>query len=117
MIKQLIDRVVFLEKEGDEAVFAERENAFQRMPFMLERILPAASGWRAIASMALDAVRPWAIAGAMVLSATASAAASAMIADEVIAVSSNNFKILFFCRSLTVILVVDYSSSPTASSI
>ena len=39
MIKQLIDRVVFLEKEGDEAVFAERENAFQRMPFMLERIL------------------------------------------------------------------------------
>lgn len=39
MIEQLINRVVFLETEGDDAVFAERESAFQRMPFMLERML------------------------------------------------------------------------------
>ena len=39
MIEQFIDRVVFLETEGEDAVFAERESALQRMPFMLERTL------------------------------------------------------------------------------
>ena len=39
MIEEIIDRVVFIESEGDNAVFAEREGAFQRMPFMLERTL------------------------------------------------------------------------------
>lgn len=39
MIEQYMDRVVFLEEEGENAVFAERENEFQRMPFMLERVL------------------------------------------------------------------------------
>ena len=39
MIEELINRVVFLEAEGDDAVFEEREGALQRMPFLLERIL------------------------------------------------------------------------------
>lgn len=39
MVEKFIDRVVFLETEGENAVFEEREGAFQRMPFMLERVL------------------------------------------------------------------------------
>ena len=39
MIEKYIDRVLFLETEGDHAVFAQREQEFQRMPFEMERVL------------------------------------------------------------------------------
>lgn len=37
MIEEYLDRIVFLETDGDRAVFAQRERALQRMPFELER--------------------------------------------------------------------------------
>lgn len=39
MIEEYIDRIVFLETEGTNAVFAEREKELQRMPHEMERIL------------------------------------------------------------------------------
>ena len=39
MIEEYIDRIVFLEAEGEHAVFAQREGDIYRMPFEMERIL------------------------------------------------------------------------------
>ena len=39
MIEEFIDRIVFLETDGTDAVFAQRENELQRMPYEMERIL------------------------------------------------------------------------------
>lgn len=39
MIEEYIDRIVFLETDGDQAVFAQREKEIQRMPFELERAI------------------------------------------------------------------------------
>lgn len=39
MIEEYVDRIVFLEAEGSDAVFAQREQALQRMPYEMERIL------------------------------------------------------------------------------
>lgn len=39
MIEEYIDRVVFLETDGDQAVFAQREKELHRMPFELERAI------------------------------------------------------------------------------
>ena len=39
MIEEYVDRILFLETEGDSAVFAERENDLQRMPFALEQTI------------------------------------------------------------------------------
>ena len=39
MIEEYIDRVVFLEADGEHAVFAQREKEIQRMPFELERTI------------------------------------------------------------------------------
>ena len=51
-----------------------------------ERISPAASGWRAMLSMAAAAVLPCPIAGPMVLKAMEMAAAIAMMAESVMVV-------------------------------
>ena len=39
MIEEYLDRIVFLETDGDRAVFAQREKEIQRMPFELERMI------------------------------------------------------------------------------
>ena len=39
MIEEYIDRIVFLETDGSDAVYAQREQALQRMPYEMERIL------------------------------------------------------------------------------
>ncbi len=39
MIEDFMDRIVYIETDGDDAVFAQREKEFQRMPFELERTL------------------------------------------------------------------------------
>ena len=39
MIEEYIDRIVFLETDGVDAVYAQREQALQRMPYEMERIL------------------------------------------------------------------------------
>ena len=38
MIEEYIDRIVFLETHGVDAVYAQREQALQRMPYEMERI-------------------------------------------------------------------------------
>lgn len=39
MIEEYMDRIIYLETDGDQAVFAQREKEIQRMPFELERTL------------------------------------------------------------------------------
>lgn len=39
MIEEYLDRIVFLEADGSDAIFAQREQAFQRIPYEMERIL------------------------------------------------------------------------------
>lgn len=39
MIEEYVDRIVFLDTDGDQAVYAQRENEIQRMPYEMERIL------------------------------------------------------------------------------
>lgn len=39
MFEEYVDRIVFLDTEGDQAVYAQREQEIQRMPFEMERIL------------------------------------------------------------------------------
>ena len=39
MIEEYIDRIVFLETDGSDAVYAQREQELQRMPFEMERII------------------------------------------------------------------------------
>ena len=39
MIDKLLDRVIYLETDGDHAVFAQREEEIQRLPYEMERIL------------------------------------------------------------------------------
>ena len=39
MIEEYIDRIVFLETDGVDAVYAQREQELQRMPYEMERIL------------------------------------------------------------------------------
>ena len=39
MIEEYIDRIVYLETDGKDAVFAQRENEIQRMPYEMERML------------------------------------------------------------------------------
>lgn len=39
MIEEYLDRIVFLEADGTDAVFAQREREIQRMPYEMERIL------------------------------------------------------------------------------
>jgi len=39
MIEKYLDRIVFLETEGSDAVFAQREKELQRMPMEMEQIL------------------------------------------------------------------------------
>ncbi len=39
MIEKYMDRVLFLDTEGQQAVFAQREEEFYRMPFEMERVL------------------------------------------------------------------------------
>lgn len=39
MFEEYVDRIVFLETDGDKAVYAQRENEIQRMPFEMERII------------------------------------------------------------------------------
>lgn len=39
MFEKYVDRIIFLETDGDQAVYAQRENEIQRMPFEMERII------------------------------------------------------------------------------
>jgi len=39
MFEEYVDRIIFLDTEGDHAVYAQREKEIQRMPFEMERIL------------------------------------------------------------------------------
>ena len=39
MIEEYIDRIVFLEADGVDAVYAQREQELQRMPYEMERML------------------------------------------------------------------------------
>lgn len=39
MFEEYVDRIVFLDTDGDQAVYAQRENEIQRMPFEMERII------------------------------------------------------------------------------
>lgn len=39
MFEEYVDRIVFLDTEGDQAVYAQREKEIQRMPFEMERII------------------------------------------------------------------------------
>ncbi len=39
MIEEYVDRIVFLDTNGDQAVYAQRENDISRMPYEMERIL------------------------------------------------------------------------------
>ena len=39
MFEEYVDRIVFLDTDGDQAVYAQRENEIQRMPFEMERML------------------------------------------------------------------------------
>ena len=39
MFEEYIDRIVFLETDGADAVYAQREQALQRMPYEMERFL------------------------------------------------------------------------------
>ena len=39
MFEEYVDRIIFLDTDGDRAVYAQRENEIQRMPFEMERII------------------------------------------------------------------------------
>lgn len=39
MIEEYLDRIVFLETDGNDAVFAQREKEIQRIPYEMERVL------------------------------------------------------------------------------